>query len=613
MYVECFKNNGINYLRLIQSNRVTNSKGIKTAKKKVIYNIGPLSKFDDGKPDFIERLKKSFKAGNPLIPSLNKYCDSSCKTPMVHKFSITEGSPDCFGNPKNFSIILLEKILEEIGIRNLFSSYKGFTKIKYDVYGFAKLLIFGRLLNPTSKSATLKQNDEYYQPILENFNPDNVYDTLDFIYKNKDKIIKRINTNLVKKANRSPKVIYYDVTNFYFEIENPDEDVLDENEEIIKKGLRKMGVCKEERKLPIVQMGLFMDDNGIPIAIESFPGNTLDHLTLRPALKNNIDNLEFSRFIMISDRGIFQYRNLLNLLQAGNGYIVAKSLLKSTQEDRDWTYDESDYIKVSDDFKYKSRVVKRTIKDEENVKHTIEEKVVVYWSQKFQKKAENENKSFLDFIKKLQESPENFRITALQNKSLRKFLKKEYMDKSTGELVNSNDIKPMLDEEKIEAYKKSLGYYQIVTSELEMSETEVIDKYHGLTQIEEQFRTMKSTLETRPLYVRTVEHIEAHLIICFIALVILRIIQKRILDSKQIPIAEDMYWTTGLNGNRIQEALNKWQVDLMPNDLYRFMNIENKDLQLILKSFEIDIPKKLFTIGDLKAIKSKIQVFHIGT
>jgi hypothetical protein len=142
-----------------------------------------------------------------------------------------------------------------------------------------------------------------------------------------------------------------------------------------------------------------------------------------------------------------------------------------------------------------------------------------------------------------------------------------------------------------------------------MDATEVIDKYHGLTQIEEQFRTMKSTLETRPLYVRTPEHIEAHLLICLIALILLRIIQKRIISSNQIPLKEDMYWSTGLNGNRIQEALNKWQVDLMPNELYRFMNIEDEDLSIILKAFDINIPKKLFTIGELKNIKTNIKIF----
>ena len=146
-----------------------------------------------------------------------------------------------------------------------FSSYKGFTKLEYDVYGFAKLLLFGRLLNPASKSATLRQNENYLEPVLGPHNPDNVFDTLDFISNNKDRIIRRINTNLVKKTHRSPEIIYYDVTNFYFEIGEPDEDVLDEEGSVLEKGLRKMGVCKEERKLPIVQMGLFMDGNGIPI------------------------------------------------------------------------------------------------------------------------------------------------------------------------------------------------------------------------------------------------------------------------------------------------------------------------------------------------------------
>ena len=177
-----------------------------------------------------------------------------------------------------------------------------------------------------------------------------------------------------KKAGRSPELIYYDVTNFYFEIEDPDDDILDDEGNVIEKGQRKFGVCKEERKLPIVQMGLFMDDSGLPIAIESFPGNTLDHLTLRPALKKNIDGLDFSRFILIADRGICNYMNLLHVLDAGNGYIVSKSLLKSTKKEQEWTYRDDDYIKTSEDFKYKSRIVKRSHKDENGQNRTIEEK-----------------------------------------------------------------------------------------------------------------------------------------------------------------------------------------------------------------------------------------------
>ncbi len=226
MYVESFKNNGIPYLRLVRNDRVTNKKGVKTATKTVVLNIGPLSRYDDGQPDYVDRLKKSFKSGCPLIPALLPYCSKEQPAETYH-ITIKEGSPDCFGHPRLFSHLLLEKILEELGLNTFFSSYKGFTKLEYNVYGFAKLLIFGRLLNPASKSATVRQNNDYFEPVLgDGFNPDNVYDTLDFIAANKNKIIRRINTNLVKKAGRSPEIIYYDVTNFYFEIEDPDDDIL---------------------------------------------------------------------------------------------------------------------------------------------------------------------------------------------------------------------------------------------------------------------------------------------------------------------------------------------------------------------------------------------------
>ena len=608
MFIEVVQNNGNKYLRLVQSSRVVNKSGYRVSQKKVILNIGPLTRFDDGQPDYVERLKKSFKAGNPLIPALLPYCDAQ-QPAEQYRFVINEGSPDCFGHPKLFCHVLLERILEELGLNALFSSYKGFTRLQYDVYGFAKLLIFGRLLNPASKCATIRQNEDYYTPILKDYNPDNVYDTLDFIAANKDRIIRRMNTNLVKKANRSPEVIFYDVTNFYFEIERPDEDETDEEGNIVVRGQRKMGVCKEERKLPIVQMGLFMDDNGIPIAIESFPGNTLDHLTLRPALKKSIDNLDFSRFIMIADRGICQYNNLLHILDAGNGYIVSKSLLKSTREEQEWTYSDEGYTQISPDFKYKSRIKKRTVKDEKGRPRTIEEQVVVYWSRKYQERCEYENKRFLDFLEKLEQNPENFRVTALEAKSLRRFFKPEYVHQTTGEVFDASMLKPLIDFEKVRDFRKSMGYYQIVTSELTMPAQKVIDKYHGLTQIEDQFRVMKGDLNTRPIFVRTPEHVNAHLLICMIALIALRIIQKRILDSRLVQTDSDAYWSSGLNASRIQTALNKWKVDTLPGDLYRFMDVDDPDLKLILDAFNVHISKKLFRLAELKSIKTGISVF----
>ena len=377
----------------------------------------------------------------------------------------------------------------------------------------------------------------------------------------------------------------------------------------MEKGQRKFGVCKEERKLPIVQMGLFMDDQGIPIAIETFPGNTLDHLTLRKSLESSIDSMDFSRFILIADRGICNYQNLLHVSDAGNGYIVSRSLLKSTKKEQEWTYDDDGYISVSEDFKYKYRIVKKAVKDENGDRRTIEEKVVVYWSRKFQARAEQENKKFLDFLKKLQEHPENFRITAVQSKSLRKFFKKDCVNEKTGEILDSSKIRAFVDFDKVAEYRKSLGYYQIVTSELTMDAQEVIDRYHGLTQIEDQFRVMKGSLETRPLYVSTPEHVTAHLLICMIALVMMRVIQKRIRDSGGAPIDPDAYWSSGLNAQRIQTALNKWKVDLLPGDLYRFMDADDPDLKLILDAFGISLPQKLYRRAELRHIKTEIKVF----
>lgn len=606
MFIEVVQNNGKKYLRLVQSIRVINKDGLKVSQKKVVKNIGPLDRYDDGDPDYVERLKKSFKTGVPLISELKEYCEGK---PQLEKyrFTIQEGSPECFGHPKQYSHTLLERIIEEIGLRNFFASYKGFTKLEYDVYGFAKLLIFGRFLNPVSKIATVRQNKEYYEPILDKYNEDNVYDTLSFISENKEKIIRRINTNLVKKAGRSPEIIYYDVTNFYFEKEDPDEDMVDEEGRIIEKGQRKYGYSKEERNQPIVQMGLFMDNEGIPISIETYPGNTLDHLTLIPSLKKNIDGLNYSRFILIADRGICSYKNLLHVLDEGNGYIVSKSLMKCPKPERDWAYDSEGYTQIGNDFKYKSRIVKRTVKDEKENIRQVEEKVVVYWSRKFEECTKKENKRFFEFLKKLEKTPANFRITTIESKALRKFMKKEYINTKTGELLKASDIKGYIDFEKVENFKKGMGYYQIVTSELTMDDRTVIDKYHGLTQIEDQFRVMKSDLEARPIYVRTPEHVNAHLLICLITLILMRIIQKRI--KEYVGKKKDVFWCEGLSCERIQIAMNKWKVDLLPNDFYRFMDIDDPDLSLILKAFGIEILPKLYRRAELKSIKTGTRIF----
>lgn len=608
MYIDIFKNNGTEYIRLRESYRTKTAEGKVAIRKKTICNIGPLSKFDDGQPDYLERLRESFRLGNPLIPELTEYTG---KEPPIEKYSIRlqEGDPECVGHPQLYSHVFLDKLFDELGLEDFFRSYKGFSKIQYDVLNFVRLLVYGRILNPDSKMATLEQNDDYYTPLLKNFNKYNVYDTLDFIYENKEKIIRRMNTSLVKKWHRNPEIIFYDVTNFFFEIEDPDEDVLDEYGNVIEKGFRKIGVSKENRKQPIVQMGLFMDDQGLPISIESFPGNTLDANTFKPAISKSIDGLEYARFIMIADRGMCNYQNVFHLLDQNNGYILAKSLLKSTKAEQEWAYSDDGFIQESRDFKYKSRIMKRTVKDANGKKRTLTENVIVYWSRNFYERDLHENARFLETLEKILKNPKGFRITDMQARMLRPFFKSDFFNSETGEVIAASKLKALLDKEKLEEFKSHFGYYQIITSEINMPPLEAIEKYHGLTRIEDQFRVMKSDLETRPVYVRTREHIEAHLLICLIALTMLRMIQCKICRSGLVPKSEDItLWSMGLTAYRIQKALNKWKVELLADDLYRFTDLDDPDLKLILDSFDIRIPAKLFRKTDLKSQIRNINV-----
>lgn len=608
MYIDIFKNNGTEYIRLRESYRTKTAEGKVAIRKRTICNIGPLSKFDDGQPDYLERLRESFRLGNPLIPELTEYTG---KKPPIEKYSIRlqEGDPECVGHPQLYSHVFLDKLFYELGLEDFFRSYKGFSKIQYDVLKFVRLLVYGRILNPDSKMATLEQNDDYYTPLLKSFNKYNVYDTLDFIYENKEKIIRRMNTSLVKKWHRNPEIIFYDVTNFFFEIEDPDEDILDEEGNVIERGIRKMGVSKENRKQPIVQMGLFMDDQGLPISIESFPGNTLDANTFKPAISKSIDGLEYARFIMIADRGMCNYQNVFHLLDQNNGYILAKSLLKSTKAEQEWAYSDDGFIQESRDFKYKSRIMKRTVKDANGKKRTVTENVIVYWSRNFYERDLHENARFLETLEKILKNPKGFRITDMQARMLRPFFKDDILNSETGEVIAASKLKALLDKEKLEEFKSHFGYYQIITSEINMPPLEAIEKYHGLTRIEDQFRVMKSDLETRPVYVRTREHIEAHLLICLIALTMLRMIQCKICRSGLVPKSEDItLWSMGLTAYRIQKALNKWKVELLADDLYRFTDLDDPDLKLILDSFDIRIPAKLFRKTDLKSQIRNINV-----
>jgi len=610
MYIECCKNNGTEYLRLVESRRRTNDDGKRVSGKRVVFNIGPLSRYDDGQPDYVGRLKQSFIDGEPLIGSLMPYVVRG-SVPEIFHLDFVSGSEQCIGHPKYYAGSLLDSIFSELGLNALFTSVKHNEKISYDLCGLARLMVFGRLLDPASKYSTFFQNDMYFKPLTDETDIYRIYDVLDLIHENRDRIIRRMNASIRRDRGSDNDVIFYDVTNFFFETEDPDDDTQADGETVT--GTRQMGVSKENRKQPIVQMGLFLDSSGIPISIEMFPGNTLDQQTLRPALKKNIDKLGFPRFVLIADRGLCSGKNTLHLRSEGNGYIVSKGLKspKTGRSEREWALSDEGLISLGSDFKYKSRIVERTAEDETGQKHTFKEKVVVYWSRSFWERERHENERFLKFIDQLKENPASFRVTQSQSKSIRRFLKKEVVDKTSGEILDPGKLLTMIDEEKLSEFNELMGYYQLVTSELDMDPLEVIDKYHGLTRIEDQFRVMKGTLDTRPIYVRTREHIEAHLIICLIALTMMRLLQTKIVETEMPPGNDGQkkrYWTYGLSANRIQAALKRWTIEELPDDYYRFCDVDDPDLHRILKAIDSIPEKKLYTRGELRSMKSAMKL-----
>ena len=606
MHIEKYKTNGAYYLRLVENKRVIKN-GQSVNRKNLVLSLGRYDLYDDGEPDYLERLRKSFREGDPIIPALKEYVGYAPKQTI--QISFEPGSPFCASSPKRFAPCLLDPVFSALGLDECLASIKHASKLRYDLQGIVRLLTYGRLLEPASKIATMQQNDSYYRPPVKSSNDDNVYDVLDVIYANRKQIIQRMNTCISRGIGRNTDTVFYDVTNFFFEIEEPDVDVLDEEGNVVEKGLRKMGVSKENRKQPIVQMGLFLDGNGIPISVKMFPGNTLDHLTLRTAMRNTVDNLNLSRFILVADRGMYSGTNMCHVLNQGNGYIVSRSLKKSTVQDRTWTLDQDGYIVVSPDFRYKSRIVTRTVTDENGSQRKIREKVVVYWSRAFYMREKKENESFLAFIEKLKANPNGFRVSAAQSKSLRKLMKKELLNRETGEILDSKKLLSMIDEEKLTEFNELMGYYQIVTSELDMPDQEAIDKYHGLTRIEDQFREMKGTLETRPIWLSTPEHIQAHLLICFISLTMMRVMQHKIREFLPADKTKDLDWSYGLPGKRLSNALLNWQVEQLSDEYYRMVNADSKDLKIVLDAFGIHFPLKLFTRGDLRALKASVFVF----
>ena len=602
MFIECAKMKGRSpYLRVSETYNITEN-GVTKIKKRIVKNIGPLPKFDDGKPDYVERLKVSFKNGKPIIKELEELATNNPTKDVINIRFDRRVTEDCFSDPKNVGYILLDSLFDSLGINDVLRLHKSRGSIEYDVVGLAKLIVFGRVLNPDSKIGTYESKSDYLFNVTTSKAVGEIYESLGCLNEKSEAIQKRMNLKIQQKIGRNTEICFYDVTNYYFEIGENDGDTIDEQGNIIEKGLRKKGVSKEKRKDPIVQMGLFIDDNGIPISYQLFSGNDTDVTTLRPALKKTIDNMNFGRIIVVADGGLNSGPNIAHILDEKNGYIVSKSTKKSDKTVKAWILDENGYVyNEKGTFKVKSQIRKRKIKAEDGSSREITEKLVCFWSKKHYEKERHENKKFIEYLNSVIAFPDKLKDN---QKKIEKFLKKMEVDKSTGEVVNTA-THLSLDMDKIREYLDLMGYYTIMTSEIDKTDEEIISKYHGLSRIEDSFRITKSDLEGRPVFVRTPEHINAHFLTCFIALTMVRLIQHWILKFQGKITNSTENWESGLTAERIQAALKDFQADILPGDYFRVTK-PTDDLKLLFGSFNVDINLLLPTIKDLRDFKYSI-------
>ena len=555
----------------------------KNSKQTTIQKLGFVEDLKKKFDDPIDHYDKEAKRMN-----LARKEESTFKTEFNLNEELTKND-----DIKNLGYIFIKKIYEEIGLKDFFNSKQKQYNIKFNLNKIFSLLVFSRILYPGSKKETYDGKEKFFEP-FENFSLHDIYRALDYFIPYKEDIETLLWNKTKDKYQRNTDNLYYDCTNYYFEINYNDQDLCDEEGNIIQKGYRKDGPEKNHRPDPIIEMGLLMDATNLPLTYDLFAGNESEKTSLKPITKRTKANLNLGRIILVADRGLNTSDNIFYLNGKNDkphmdGYIYGQSVRGATQEFKDWVLDQHDYLrepmfnedgspklfrkavydkdgfcigyeKTQEYFKHKSRIYPKeiTIKRDgkRNTKVRVDQKQMVYFSQKYADKQKRDRNEMIERAKDLIAHPKKYdRVTA---KGAKSYVNNIHFVKNTGEVAEGYDLS--LNLEKIAEEEKYDGYYSIVTSELNMSDTLLREKYRNLSNIEDTFKITKSELNDRPVFVWTREHIEAHFLTCFVALVILRLLEKNA-NEKFSPhsliesikklnatyLSENIYKTTGYN------------------------------------------------------------------
>lgn len=567
---------------------------------------------------YLEDLKKEYDDPIAHFRNLAKQKSNNEINEITIK-NLLSKTIDQNSSPKNLGYVILKKIYNDLGLKDFFENKQSTLKINFNLNTIFSLLVYSRILYPGSKKETFEKKDRFF----EDFAIPNIkamYNSLSYFNLYKDDIEKLLWENTKDKYNRDASNTFYDCTNYYFEINYNDEDLVDEEGNILEKGYRKRGVEKNHRPDPIIEMGLLMDATDLPIGYDLFPGNESEKLSLKPIVKRLKTSCNIERTIVVADRGLNTSDNIFYLAGKNDkkldGYIYGQSIRSADKDFKEWVLNQDGYIDelcynedgtkemfrqmIFDEngqvigyekkqvvFRHKSRIYPKEItitrNGKRNTKVKTDQKQMVYYSQKYADKQKHDRNQMIERAKDIIANPKKY--NRISCKGAKSYINNIAFNKETGEVVEGREL--TLKEDLIKEEEKYDGYYCIVTSELDMSDADLRKKYRGLSKIEETFKISKSELETRPVLVWTNEHIESHFLTCFVALYIVRLLEKETNNKYSI--------------RKIIESLKLYNSTNIEHDLY----IQNYTDEII-KDFEsklnINLSRKYLTLSEIKKI-----------
>ena len=542
-------------------------------KQKCIENLGRLDELQKRFDDPVSHFKK-------VAEEKNAEQNTSRKTSVPIDLSSTMSTSE--DNLRNVGYAVLKDLYKQLELDKFWKLVLRKTSIQYDLEAVFRLLVFSRILYPGSKRDTFLNKSAYFED-MDGFSLKDTYKALDVFDQYDEQLQKWIYSHSSKICERNMSVSYFDCTNYYFDIGRSDMDTFDDDGRPVDgKGnpaeikYRKRGPEKNHRPDPIVEMGLLMDKDGIPLAFDLFPGNESEKVHMRPIINRVKSQFGSGRVIFVADRGLNTSDNIY-FLNGDNkadhnprdGYVYGQSVRGADAEFKAWVL-KGDYKteKLTDDdgrevtFTHKSRIHPKTIqvnttvpgqKKKRKKSVSIDQKQMAYYSEKYAKKQKHDRDIMVARAKDLIKHPKKYdKITAAGSGA---YVQNIAFDKSTGEIIEGREL--VLDEAKIAEEEKYDGYYSIVTSELKMSDHEMRETYRGLARIEETFKISKTEFESRPVFVWTNEHIEGHFATCFTALVLIRLLQSKL--GSRYPIGKTI------------ESLRKYNCTQIGTTLYQFV------------------------------------------